>query len=247
MQLNHTNNTLVFLHGFLGSPSDWDPITSLLKDSYHCLSLDLYPLYPKKDILTFESFPNVIIDHLKNQNITSFHLIGYSMGGRLAMAISQKIKPLSLTIISSHFGLQKKEEKEKRHKTNILWANRLDKLSFSDFLQMWYDQPIFAKSDKEMLVLNRLKHQSNMPILKRMLLELSLGKQPYYFNKAFSNALFIYGEKDTKYKNLYENHIPDTMRTEIPEAFHMPHITHPTKIAELLLGIQLQKKNKANI
>lgn len=240
MLSSNTKQTLVFLHGFLGSNQDWNPVIQLLGNTYFCHSVDLYALYPQSTSNSrliknnFEEFVEIIISHLKSLGIFSFHLIGYSMGGRLAMAISEQIKPLSITIISSHFGLKNKDEKKKRHEINIHWVKQIQQLSFLEFLHKWYSQPIFSQSDKKNLIENRLKQEPHKKILTKMLLELSLGKQPYYLDKIPPNALFIYGEKDTKYKMLYEKHIPQSLRTEIPQAFHMPHITHPKIIGEII-------------
>lgn len=246
--------TIVFLHGFLGTPEDWDPIISHLKNEYDCYALNLYELYPSnktvketlnseekkaklKDIQEkgLEDFANNIYKHLEEKNIFSFHLVGYSMGGRLAIELSQKIKPLSLFLLSSHFGLKDQEIKRKRHEQNLLWINILRTTNFSKFLEKWYSQPIFSHLNINKLIQNRLKQEKNKGILEKMLLELSLGKQDYYLDKIPRNTHFFYGKNDIKYKKLYEENISKSMRHEISEAYHMLHLENPNKVAELLI------------
>ena len=45
--------------------------------------------------------------------------------------------------LSTHPGLTLNEEKVTREKNDDQWLNRLQNLSFSDFLKEWGQQPVF--------------------------------------------------------------------------------------------------------
>lgn len=201
---------LVFLHGFLGTKADWDPVFSYLTD-FECIPIEL-PGHGKtpftKDF--FNLFPP----------LPKMHLIGYSMGGRLAMQYAKAFEErvASLTILSAHKGLQ--EGKEKRLSLDKGWSEKITH-SFDAFLQLWYDQPIFGgfKPDLKM----RKKHVAEE--LAKALTFYSLGNQDLLEPK---NARFVVGEKDTKYRNLYPNAIV------VPNAGHMVHLENPEFIADVI-------------
>ncbi len=201
---------MIFLHGFLGSARDWEKVCSYLPSfDCHCIELPGHGTTPFTD--DFASlFPP----------LEKMDLIGYSMGGRIALYYAEKFpeRVNSLTLLSTHTGLQK--GKEERWQTDLSWANEIVS-SFDDFLKKWYAQPIFAGFIPDLTM--RRKH--NPQALAQSLLHYSLSKQPLFSPK---NALFVVGEKDKKYRELYPQAIV------IPNAGHCVHLEQPEKIAKLL-------------
>jgi 2-succinyl-6-hydroxy-2,4-cyclohexadiene-1-carboxylate synthase len=167
------------------------------------------------------------------QTIESFKvkpfLIGYSLGGRIALYLSQKTD-LSLKgtiILSSHIGLSCPMQKEARLEEDLLWSKKLRTLSPEVFLQDWYKQKTFASLQKKPHLLQKLlteRHFSNPLELACMLEEMSLAKQPL-LNTFFSPTYFLYGEKDIKIKDLYSA-LP-CPKIEIPKAGHIVHLENP--------------------
>lgn len=223
---------LIFLHGFLGSDQDWDPVIEHLKKDFRCIALNLY--YFLKDADTFETLAQKINDSLKEKRIFSFHLIGYSLGGRICLALSQIKKPLSLTILSSHFGLQDSMEKKARFEKDLKWIKVLEKESFESFLEKWYEQPIFPPHMKECYIQKRISQNLCPIILCKILKNFSLGKQPFYLSNLPENTTFLYGQWDKKYKDLYEKRISPYKRLQINNAFHCLHLEKPGDVANLL-------------
>lgn len=177
---------IVFLHGFLGSPSDWKEVISSLGSSYAC-----YPLPLPKSL---EEFPT----QLEQLKIKECCLVGYSMGGRVALQLQQKYpdKIKNLVILSSHLGLSDPIEKNKRWEEDSKWIEHLLNLPLSEFLSKWYAQTIFSGFQ---VPSSRFKID---PIYHATLLKnYSLSKQQVF--EAPENALFLYGEKDLKYQILY--------------------------------------------
>ena len=79
-------NTLVFLHGFLGTKEDWNEIISYLEPKYNCFALDL----PGHGSTPYcEDWEEDIFEEIADFS-TPIHLIGYSMGGRVAMRLIDK-------------------------------------------------------------------------------------------------------------------------------------------------------------
>ena len=196
---------LVFLHGFLGTAADWEPVCSYLPPC-PCIGLTL----PGHGGTPFtEEF------HI---DIPRFHLIGYSMGGRIAMAYAKKHPEqiASLTVLSAHPGLKNEEERKLRWESDQGWAKLLLKLPIDDFLLQWYDQSIFKPFRPDL----SMRREQNIPGLAAALLHYSLAKQPVY---EMDGPLV--GERDMKFRALYKNPIL------VPNAGHMVHLENPEFVA----------------
>jgi 2-succinyl-6-hydroxy-2,4-cyclohexadiene-1-carboxylate synthase len=203
---------VVFIHGFLGTSDDWEPVCSHLSD-YDLIKLDL-PGHGK----------TAFTKHFEEwiPSLPKMHLIGYSMGGRLAMQYANLFpeKIASLTLISAHRGINDPIEKQKRVQSDIEWTKQMTH-SFDDFLTTWYDQPIFAGFRPNLT----MRKTQNVNQLVQTFLHYSLAHQKFLEPK---NALFVVGEKDQKYRDLY----PDAVI--ISDAGHMVHLEQPFKLAQLI-------------
>lgn len=204
---------LVFLHGFLGSSSDWNDVCSFLSKG-PCFGVDL----PGHGASLFtENFCNEM------PFFSRMHLIGYSMGGRLALQYASRFPEqiASLTIASAHCGLKSAEEKKKRLAADAEWAQKLLELDLDEFLARWYDQPIFGKFTPDLT----MRRRQNPAHLAQCLVHYSLGKQPVY---SFKDAHFIVGEKDEKYRLLFPR------ATVLSNCAHMLHLENPKDFAQII-------------
>lgn len=205
---------LLFLHGFLGAPSDWDPVISHLP-SHSCRALEL----PGHGSTPFTPH---FLDTIPRFD-APIHLIGYSMGGRLAMHYATRFpeRVASLTLASCHTGLTSEEERNKRREQDQFWALELRRSNLDEFLKRWYDQPIFGHFQPDLTM--RRKH--NPEALAQCLLHYSLANQPVFSPR---EALVIVGERDLKYRTLFPN------AKIIPHAAHMVHLENPSAFATLI-------------
>ncbi|HEX2728748.1 MAG TPA: alpha/beta fold hydrolase, partial [Rubrobacteraceae bacterium] len=86
---------VLFLHGFMGSSGDWGGITAVLEERYFCVAVDLpghgtsvgLPL----ESYTFEVAARMVLAVLGELGIERTTLVGYSMGGRLALYTALRI------------------------------------------------------------------------------------------------------------------------------------------------------------
>jgi len=149
------------------------------------------------------------------------HLIGYSMGGRLAMQYAGRYpeRIASLTVISAHMGLTDEKEKATRLLHDEKWAKKIE--SIDDFLKQWYDQPIFCGFRPD-LTKRRIQDVSG---LAKALTFYSLGNQP---KMESGQGLFIVGERDEKYRRLHPN------AAVVKDAGHMVHLENPQGVAEII-------------
>lgn len=200
---------VVFLHGFLGSSSDWHSVIQHLP--FDCLTFDL-PGHGTSPA-TFDLFAAL-------DKLPPFHLVGYSLGGRIALQYPGK--PLSLTLLSTHLGL--KTGHEARLLQDQALAQTILSTPIDEFLQQWYDQPLFQSLRTKMDICSLRKHQDRLG-LAATLVKFSLGKQADYSKV---QAHFLLGEEDAAYRTLYEQ-IPHTL---IPSAGHAVHLENPIHVAK---------------
>ena len=201
--------------------------------SYHCILFDLpghgsSPYAPS----IVESIAKIIKD-LATPPI----IIGYSLGGRIALALEKMLPVKSLIILSSHLGLENAKEQKQRALNDALWAERLCLLSCQEFLSLWYKQSPFAslqKEPKRLASLLKKRTFTNGPELALVLKELSLSKS---LRKPLPKAssLFLFGEEDRSYKNLYETFIAPSNRAVIKRASHALLEENPLEVRKKIL------------
>ncbi len=92
------NTTLVFLHYFGGSSKSWNGVIEQLKESFHCIAIDLrgFGDSPQPyEQLSVNDNANDVIDLILTLQLKQFVLIGHSMGGKIALDVASQ-KPVGL-------------------------------------------------------------------------------------------------------------------------------------------------------
>lgn len=146
-------------------------------------------------------------------------VVGYSMGGRIAL---QTAHPKIL--ISTHPGLQSVKEKEIRWQEDQQWIQRFESEPLEKVLKDWYSQPLFKTLDISPIFARRLDQNG-----KRLAEILSLESLAHQNFTLPSNALFLHGEYDVKYRDLYR--FLNLSSLEIPHVGHAAHLEDPQACA----------------
>ena len=221
---------IIFLHGFLGSHLDFLPIIDDLKETFFCVAVDL-PAHGKspytKEILTSVE---KLVEPFKNPI-----LVGYSLGGRIALQISHRLPLKALVAISSHIGLNSSKQKELRLKEDLIWEKRLETLSSEEFFNLWYKQPVFSSLESKSL-LGSLRSQriyTNPKELILVLKEMSLANQPF-LDTFPCPTYFLFGKEDKKYEALYSTLPKHIEKAGISEASHALLVEDSTTCAKLI-------------
>ncbi len=134
---------IVALHGFLGSTNDWVPcnIPNLLAVDLHHMS---FPS-PSKG---FQVWAIAFNNYIRSLTQTPRILLGYSLGGRLALHafIQEPTLWQSAIFISTHPGLKSAEEKALRLANDELWAEKFQNDPWDPLMHSWNSQPVFKNS-----------------------------------------------------------------------------------------------------
>ena len=233
---------LVFLHGFSGDRREWQLPEACL-DDYPRLYLDL-PGHGSSASITVNDFSDVsrlLNRTLISYNILNYWLVGYSLGGRIAMyhACQRPDGLQGLIVEGAHPGLRDDQERASRRASDAHWAARFRHEPLEAVFADWYQQPVFASltaAQRQELV--ALRSRNNGTTLAAMLQATSLAEQPD-LRAALAECVvpffYLYGERDEKFRAIARE-LP-ALGHEIPLAGHNAHRENPDAVAERLAQI----------
>lgn len=247
--------TLVFLHGFMGNAQDWHEIIATLERDFECLAPDL-PGHGSALVPEAEPFPDMhrtaerVVQYLSEHRIERYSLIGYSMGGRVALYMAlrfpQRIDHIVLESASP--GLRDAQARDERRKNDDALAHRLETEEFQSFLREWYAQPLFdsLRTDParfELLIAQRLHNDPAQ--LARSLRAIGLGAQPSLWDDLPNLAiptLLLAGAHDHKFlaiAHAIAEQTPSALVQLIPHSSHNIHYEQPNLFAQALRNFLL--------
>ncbi|MBE9188128.1 2-succinyl-6-hydroxy-2,4-cyclohexadiene-1-carboxylate synthase [Microcoleus sp. LEGE 07076] len=235
---NINQPTIIFLHGFAGNTQDFSSVISLLSQNYCCLAVDL-PGHGKTRVIGDESCYNMsntaqaLIDLLDDLQIDKCLLLGYSMGGRLALYMTLHFPERFEKVVleSASPGLKTEKERSHRLQSDLQLAQKLENSNLKDFILNWYDRPLWKSLKKspsfDQLIETRL---ANNPLeLAKSLRNLGTGNQQSLWEKLTQNQiplLLLAGEFDHKFQAInaeIASLCPAASQAIIPKAGHNIH------------------------
>lgn len=173
---------LVFLHGFSGDRNEWREVGDAFR-AWPRLYLDL-PGHGGSANIAVQDFAGVNIllqATLNSYNILNYWLIGYSLGGRVAMnfACQPRAGLRGLIVEGGHPGLKDAEARRARRSNDSAWADRFRHEPLAQVFADWYQQPVFASLNAgQRAALVALRSRNNGATLAAMLQATSLPGRP---------------------------------------------------------------------
>jgi len=230
---------LILLHGFLGHSSEFNDLRLLLAHRFNCHAIDIPPSH---SIDTIRQHLHTTVSHYDRPIV-----VGYSMGGRLALDFVSHYPTLvsHLVLISASPGIEMQEDRQRRQLKDRQWATLLLTLPFTEFLTHWYHQPLFDlfRMHPSFSQIIASRPRGDASLLADMLLALSPGVLPSLWKNLSIPACpitYIYGQCDTTYLNIalrFNHDYPHIMTHGIPDCGHVCHHEYPEKVAKILLDI----------
>lgn len=245
---NARNPALLFLHGFMGSGRDWFTIANTLAHDYFCVLPDL-PGHGTNTHLSLDAAIDFdilcvgleqLLDELNLQQAT---LVGYSMGGRVALyfAVKYPQRVEKLVIESANPGVDNPVERDKRARLDDRRASQLLLGGMDSFVDNWYELELFASlkrfPQQRKSAKNRRK-QNNPQWAAKIIRELSPGRQPSLWSHLPGlnmPVLLLAGVLDEKYAALVGQMgavIPKATVQVVPNAGHNIHLEQPQVFAD---------------
>ncbi len=142
---------IVALHGFTGAGSTMLPLLEGVRGTKSAVTIDLigHGDSDAPDHLEQYSMPSVVdqvLSVIGPRQPLSVHLIGYSMGGRIALSLGARAPWYfaSITTISSTPGIEDPIQRAERHDADLALASHLEAVGVDDFIEEWLTNPLFA-------------------------------------------------------------------------------------------------------
>jgi 2-succinyl-6-hydroxy-2,4-cyclohexadiene-1-carboxylate synthase len=147
---------LVLIHGFTGSPASWAWVGTELSGSRAATDV-LAPALIGHDgtpgpahVRTFSDEVDRLAREIRQAARGRTHLVGYSMGGRVALGLLLRHPDLfsAATLIGASPGLADPAERAARERQDQEWIRLLESEALDTFVAAWEALPLFAGQDR---------------------------------------------------------------------------------------------------
>jgi 2-succinyl-6-hydroxy-2,4-cyclohexadiene-1-carboxylate synthase len=242
---------LVLLHGFAGGSWSYGEVVSALGRRREVLA----PTLTYHEPAGGETLPEVdfageverLVCEIKGTGANPVDLVGYSMGGRLALGLALAHPELveTLVLLSARRGLDCPAERERRRQADANWAERLEREGLEVFLEHWWAQPIFRSlaqltSDRleSELAQRRTHHPARLAAALRCW---GLGCQPGYASEVRRlqvPVVLLAGGLDEKFVSLSRQlaaELPKGRCLVVEGAGHHLLLEAPARVARIIL------------
>ena len=221
---------ILALSGFLGLPQDWEFL-----QWPHLISVDGQAFSGNSLADWGKAFNQWTNKHYPDAHI----LMGYSLGGRLALhaLIDQPQRWLAAIIISAHPGLADPQERAKRWQQDQKWAKRFESENWKNLMEAWNTQEVFAGDSFKF---ERQKTDYQRHNLVKILLQGSLGKQADLRQQIAAlpiPLLWITGSQDERYCRMAQSLTfahPHSCWKQIAQAGHRVPWSQPHVFSEIV-------------
>ncbi len=200
---------VALLHGFLGRPASWDAVVDALPRRGP-LALGELPGHGPDPIVaegaTFDEVADALVDALPFVDPT--WLVGYSMGGRLAlaMALRRPDRVRGAVLVGASPGLPSPADRAARASWDDDQAARIEREGLARFVTSWEALPLFASQGalpEETLARQRAHRLDHVPAaLAWSLRTLGLGRMPPLWSElasARTEIVIVAGSLDAKF------------------------------------------------
>jgi 2-succinyl-6-hydroxy-2,4-cyclohexadiene-1-carboxylate synthase len=244
-----SDDSLFFLHGFTGCAMDWLPIVSSLNKRFNYYLVDLVG-HGKSDSPKegYNYFIDSIVNQLReiiislcNKNIV---LVGYSLGGRVALNFALKNRMLlkGLILESSSWGISDEYLKDKRAEEDERLAEFIENNPIEKFIDYWMNLDLFNTqrrfSNEMRSQIRERKLENNKIGLANSLRYSGTGKMEPLSNSIKDltlKTLLVTGGLDSKFTDINDNMVKFLTNAEhliIKNAGHNTHLEEPQRFIE---------------
>ncbi len=246
-----SGEALLLLHGFTGSCRSWDEFVPILARQYRVICVDLpgHGFTPAPADLKHAELVAVAADLavlLEQRSASPAHILGYSMGARLALglALTQPAAVRTLMLESGSPGLATESERVARQKSDEVLAQRIEQYGITAFVEEWERLPLWESQQslpEEVRQRQRVQRLANTPHgLAASLRSMGTGTQSSFWDLLPTlppATLLITGAMDTKFCQIAAEMCARNTRFKhhtIAAAGHTPHLEQPDVLHEIV-------------
>ncbi len=248
-----TGRPVLVLHGFTGSAESMAGVAAPLAEAYRVARLELVghgESDAPDDVAPYamDACARQIAQAAKALGFERPHLVGYSMGGRaaLAAAVAHPDRFASVTLVGATAGIADEADRAARIAADEALADRIEREGLESFVDHWMALPIFASQSRlggDFLARARAERLRQRPRgLANSLRGMGAGAQaPVWdaLDRVTAPVLLVVGGEDAKFRAIaaaLSAAIRDARTTIIEGAGHAAHLEDPEAFAEALRG-----------
>jgi 2-succinyl-6-hydroxy-2,4-cyclohexadiene-1-carboxylate synthase len=218
-------------------------VTNALGERYRALAPDIRGHGAAADRRPVD-LEHVVAD-LSELTSESFTLVGYSMGGRIALHASLALAPsvLRLVLIGASPGIADCAERAQRRAADERLASDIERSTVEEFAVAWARTPVLSGQPAAVADAVHVDRLRNTPAgLARALRGLGTGALPSLWARLGELAVpttFIAGERDRKFSELARAMgaaMPEADVVIVPDAGHAVHLEAPEAVAAVIAG-----------
>lgn len=253
---------VLVLHGFSGDAESMEEVSTALRDRHRIVRLELLghgesdaPRDPS--CYSMPACSAQILAASRGLGLERPHLLGYSMGGRaaLATALAAPAGFASLVLVGATAGIADPAEREARIASDRALADRIEGEGIERFVEEWMALPLFASQVRlgpaalARARAQRLRNRAHG--LAASLRGMGAGAQPPLHARLPGLALpvlLVVGEEDAKFRGIaraLEAELPDVRTRLLPEAGHAAHLEAPEAFAAVVRAFLAEVEARA--
>lgn len=244
---------LLLLHGFTGDHTTWVDTVTLLKKDYQCVVVDLLghgrsscPDDPSR--YDIQLVARDLKELMGKLSFERFHLLGYSMGGRLALTLAVLFPEAvqSLVLESASPGLKTEEERAARRLADEQLALKIETEGIEKFVDRWTNIPLFATQKNLSLtqreVIREQRLQNDVVGLSGSLKGMGTGSQPSWWDQLSELSmpvLLVTGTLDERFTNIaneMSQRLAQSTWREIVGKGHAIHVEDGKEFGTIIRG-----------
>jgi 2-succinyl-6-hydroxy-2,4-cyclohexadiene-1-carboxylate synthase len=251
VELDGAGPPLLLLHGFTGSLEAWSEIRVALRARARLVLVDLIghgasesPADPLR--YSMQHCVQDLIALLDELAITQADVLGYSMGGRVALHLALRAphRIRRLVLESASPGIEDESERSNRIRADDQLADRIERDGIEVFVDAWEQQPLLTLAEHVPSTTRQRQHQLRLQNrtlgLANSLRGMGTGQQLPVWDRLphFERpTLLVVGERDARYRGIAERMqrlLPNATLEVIDNAGHTAHVDQPAQFAPLV-------------
>jgi 2-succinyl-6-hydroxy-2,4-cyclohexadiene-1-carboxylate synthase len=244
---------IVVLHGFTGDAESMESVAQGLRDRYRVVRLELVghgESDAPREVSAYAMSACVeqVVAAVHALELDRPHLLGYSMGGRVALAagLAHPEAFERLVLVGATAGIADPDRREERIASDRALADRIEEQGVERFVDEWMALPIFASQAR---LGEQFRHRARDQRLRNRahglahsLRGMGAGAQPpldEWLPGLDRPVLLVVGGEDAKFRAIaasLEALLPAARTSVLPGVGHAAHLEAPVAFAEEVVG-----------